>query len=59
MFCERVLKIVHIVQVIFALLTVFLFSVMLNANNNNDKKKDIELAEWLVHWAPELASSVR
>ena len=40
MFCVRILKIIDTVHLIFALLTKFLFSVMLIADNNNKKKKD-------------------
>ena len=41
MFCVRILKIIDTVHLIFALLTKFLFSVMLIADNNNKKKKKI------------------
>ena len=45
MFCVRILKIIHTVLLILALLTVFVLSVMLIASNNTNKKK-IELFAW-------------
>ena len=55
MFCVRILKIIHTVQLIFALFTVFLFSVMLIANNNNQEKdKNFSLGpnNSLLKWVP-------
>ena len=42
MFCVRTLKIIHTVQLIFAFLTVFLFSVMLIANKKKTKEHGLK-----------------